>query len=191
MRTTGNGQSPILLLDVIDVLSEKNVPYAVVGAMAASVHGQVRASLDADAVISLGGTSVEDLATVFRGMGLDVDVSQGDDDDPISLVIVLQDFFENKVDLIAGVRGMSPDAFDRTIVVPLMKQPIRIVGIEDFIAMKIFAGSAQDLMDAENAILVSREKINIDLVRDLVRRYGRRELEKFEYLLHGGEIDPR
>ena len=53
MRTTQVGQSALLLLDAVGVLVTRNIPYAVIGAMAASVHGVVRASMDADAVLSL------------------------------------------------------------------------------------------------------------------------------------------
>jgi hypothetical protein len=48
MSAQRSGESALLLLDVIDHLQRANVQYAVVGAMAASVHGVVRASMDAD-----------------------------------------------------------------------------------------------------------------------------------------------
>ena len=53
MRTSGTGQSALLLLDVVELLATEKVDDAVVGAMAASVHGVVRASFDADAVLML------------------------------------------------------------------------------------------------------------------------------------------
>ncbi len=53
MRTRGPGESALLLLDAVDLMATQRIDYAVVGAMAASVHGAVRASLDADAVLSL------------------------------------------------------------------------------------------------------------------------------------------
>src|SRR5271167_4100822 len=54
VRSTGVGQSALLLLDAIAVLSSEGIDYAVIGAMAASIYGVVRASIDADAVLSLG-----------------------------------------------------------------------------------------------------------------------------------------
>jgi len=53
MKSHGPGQSPLLLLDVIDILNKLNIPYAVVGALAASFYGTIRAGMDADAIISL------------------------------------------------------------------------------------------------------------------------------------------
>jgi len=185
MRTTARGQSPILMLDVIEVLSKNKVSYAIVGAMAASVHGQIRGSVDADAIISMKETefTIENLEAAFKNLGLDVKLSYGDSEDPIALIIVLHDSFQNKVDLLVGIRGMSPDAFKRTIEFPFMGQPTHVVGVEDFIAMKLFAESALDIDDAKNAIAVSFEKIDFDLLRDLTARYGKRELEKLEQIL--------
>ena len=51
---TRSGESVLLLLDVIDLLTDQNIEYAVVGALAASIHGAVRASMDADVVLSVG-----------------------------------------------------------------------------------------------------------------------------------------
>ncbi|NJN05184.1 MAG: hypothetical protein HC814_00540 [Rhodobacteraceae bacterium] len=52
MRATGPGQSLLLLLDVVAVLDKQGIEYGVVGALAASVYGTVRATTDADAVVS-------------------------------------------------------------------------------------------------------------------------------------------
>jgi hypothetical protein len=64
MRTRRAGQSALLLLDVIAVLRSEVVEYAVIGAMAASVHGSLRASADADALLSV---TVSKLANLSRG----------------------------------------------------------------------------------------------------------------------------
>ncbi|PIW59549.1 MAG: hypothetical protein COW13_04495, partial [Candidatus Omnitrophica bacterium CG12_big_fil_rev_8_21_14_0_65_50_5] len=53
MKISGPGQSPLLLLSIIPSFNKVKIPYAVVGAFAASFYGVVRASLDADAVIFL------------------------------------------------------------------------------------------------------------------------------------------
>jgi len=44
---------------------------------------------------------------------------------------------------------------------------------EDFIAMKVYAGSPQDLADAQAAIALDREALDLDLVRALARGYGK------------------
>lgn len=66
MRTDSAGQSALLLLDAVDILIHEKVAYAVIGAMAASVHGVVRASLDADAVLALSPKETQSLEPRFR-----------------------------------------------------------------------------------------------------------------------------
>jgi hypothetical protein len=50
MRTKASGESTLLLLDAVQVLRAEHVDYAIIGAMAAAVHGVIRASRDADAL---------------------------------------------------------------------------------------------------------------------------------------------
>lgn len=68
MRTTRSGESALLLLDVIDLLSAQNVEYAVVGALAASIHRAVRASMDADVVLSVGVHQAENIGQSVKSL---------------------------------------------------------------------------------------------------------------------------
>jgi hypothetical protein len=52
MKARAPGQSALLLLDVVQELTAQNIDYAVIGAMAAAVHGSIRATTDADALLS-------------------------------------------------------------------------------------------------------------------------------------------
>jgi hypothetical protein len=66
MRTSASGESALLLLDVVQVLSREQVDYAIVGAMAASVYGVIRASRDADALLSISVPALTGLERTFR-----------------------------------------------------------------------------------------------------------------------------
>jgi len=70
MRTSGPGQSALLLIDVVDSLVAQSLDYAVIGAMAASVHGVVRASMDADVLLSTDSQKAEHLERIFDAAGL-------------------------------------------------------------------------------------------------------------------------
>ena len=50
---------------------------------------------------------------------------------------------------------------------------LRVVGREDFIAMKAFAGGPQDLLDARQAIAAATAPLNVDLLRELAKGFGR------------------
>jgi predicted nucleotidyltransferase len=183
MRAKASGESTLLLVDAVQVLRAAQVDYAIIGAMAASVHGVIRASRDADALLSITVTALPDLERSFRGTGFITELRRGDVDDPISAVLTLHDEFENRVDLLVGIRGFDPKAFSRTIDVPLDGESLRFVSLEDFIAMKIFAGSPQDVSDATTALEVATEPLDVNLLRQLARRYGADTVRSLENVL--------
>lgn len=45
-----------------------------------------------------------------------------------------------------------------------------MIGIDDFIAMKIFAGGPLDIADVRGVLNVSRELVHMDLVKRLTSR---------------------
>ncbi|MBL8265781.1 hypothetical protein [Steroidobacter sp.] len=183
MRTSRSGESALLLLDVVDVLGCEQVDYAVIGAMAASVHGVLRASMDADAVLSITTQQLGQLQTRFRDSGFATDLRRGDLDDPIAAVLALSDSFGNRVDLLVGLRGLEKEAFERAIEVTFQRAALRVVGVEDFIAMKVFAGGPQDIADARYALAAANATLNRELLLRLTARYGRDAISALEKLL--------
>jgi hypothetical protein len=93
VRTGAAGESALLLLDVVDLLNEGRIAYAVIGALAASVHGVVRASLDADVLLSIGIQQAANLerllSAVFR-----TEMTRGDFEDPIAGVLKITDSYD-------------------------------------------------------------------------------------------------
>jgi hypothetical protein len=172
VRTTGPGESALLLLDAVDVLTAEGINYAVVGAMAGSVHGIVRASFDADAVLSLAVQRAPELERKLKAAGFRTTLRRGDPDDPIGAVLSLSDTFENRVDLLIGLRGLEPTAFARAIELTFEKTALRVIGLEDFIAMKVFAGGPQDLADARAAISAGSQAVDLILLRRLAGKFG-------------------
>lgn len=183
MRTRGPGESPLLLLDVAAILTEEKIDYAVIGAMAASVYGSIRATLDADALISVSIPKLGNLEKALKRAGFHTELRRGDPDDPIPALFVITDQYENRVDLLAGLRNLDPEAFSRSLTIPFLKTTIRVVSREDFIAMKCFAGGPQDIIDAREVIKVADKPLDIDLVRRITRRFGRDAADHLELLL--------
>lgn len=183
MRATRPGQSPLLLLDVTDVLAERKIEYVVVGAMAAAAHGSIRATLDADALVSVGMSRLLRLERAFKKAGLQTELRRRDADDPIPALLGISDQHGNRVDLLAGLRGLDVEAFSRSIIVPFLGSSLRVISLEDFIAMKCFAGGPLDIVDARNALQTAAGPIDIDLLRRLTRRFGRAAADILEQLL--------
>ena len=183
MRPQHAGQSALLFLDAVEILQRENVAYAVIGAFALSVHGMVRATMDVDAVVFAAPKQLANLQAAFDSAGFLTELRRGDSDDPIPAMLVLRDAYDNRVELLGGLRGMDPEVFSRTVEVPLMGVNLRIVGREDFIAMKCFAGSPQDIMDARSAYRGAQGPVNLDLLRTVTRRFGRDAADKLEEVL--------
>ena len=81
---------------------------------------------------------------------------------------------------------MDPQFLARTVEVPFLGEPLRFVGLEDFVAMKCFAGGPQDLRDAQSAYQRAPSPVNVDLLRLLARRFGREAADNLENVLAAG-----
>jgi predicted nucleotidyltransferase len=169
-------------LDVVDVLKREDVECMVIGALAAAVYGSIRASADADALVSLSVAKLSNLAQIFRKKGFTAELRRGDAEDPIPAMLVIGDKHQNRVDLLGGLRGLDPGTLSRTVEVPFSGATIRVVGCEDFIAMKCFAGGPQDLEDARVALRTA-DGIDLDLLRQVARRFGRSAADALELVL--------
>ena len=183
MKARGAGQSAHLLLDVSAVLAENDVEYAVIGAMAAAVYGAIRATTDADALLSVSVARLGQLEKVFKKAGFATEVRRGDADDPIPALLSVSDRHDNRVDLLAGLRGLDRLALSRSITVPFLGSSLRVIGREDFIAMKCFAGAPQDIADAVQALKTVDQPLDLELLRRTTRRFGRPAADVLEKLL--------
>ncbi len=141
--------------------------------MAAAVHGVVRASLDADAVVALQIREAHVLRQSLIEEGYETTLRTGDVDDPIPGLLEIKDRHGNRVDLLLGLRGMDPELLSRTRQVRFAEAALEIVGREDFIAMEAFAGGAVDVADARAVMELDRESLDLELLRRLAQRFGR------------------
>jgi predicted nucleotidyltransferase len=183
VRADRPGQSALLLLDAVQILRREGVDYLVIGAFALSVHGVIRGSSDVDALLYISERRLAKLRTLFERAGFGATLRRGDADDPIPIMLVLTDPYNNQVDLLGGLRGLDPQVFSRAIEVPFLGERLRIVSREDFIAMKCFAGGPQDIVDARSAYHSAQGPVDLDLIRTVTRRFGRDAADRLEHLL--------
>jgi hypothetical protein len=185
VRTSKGGQSALLLLDVVEILRREKVDYAVIGAFALAVLGVVRATTAVDALLFTTPGRLAKLEKAFKRAGFRTELRTAEADDPISGMLVLRDDFHNHVELLGGLRNLDPEILSRTVEVEFRDEALRIVGREDFIAMKCFAAGPQDLVDARSAYQAAPGPIDLDLLRTLTRRFGRAAADRLEEVLTG------
>ena len=116
------------MLDVVDILATERVSYAVVGALAASVHGAVRASMDADLLLFVGVQAAAGLSDRIQQAGFRTELRHGDLEDPIPALLRVHDQHDNRVDLLLGLRGMEHSALERVIHVPFQGASRAFIG---------------------------------------------------------------
>lgn len=116
-------------------------------------------------------------------MGLNVTYRKGDIRDPIAGVINIEDHFLNRVDLLMGICGMKQETFLRCQEAQFMGALIRLVSIEDFIALKIFVGSPKDMGDVMGVMDVSGQKVNLNSLKEITSQYGIDCLQKLQTIL--------
>jgi hypothetical protein len=177
--------APHLLANIGKVLDENRVKWAVIGAMAVAYHGWVRASLDADAMLSLRGSDldIDQLAEKIRSMGLRPEIRMGEPGDPLGFVLRIMDEAGNQADLIGGIRKLDPGFWDRVIEEEWQGARFSFASAEDLIALKLFAGGPKDLEDAEGVIRVQAGSLDPDLLRKLCKGFGARAARSCERLL--------
>ena len=184
MRARGPGQSVLLLLDVAAVLANQEVEYAVIGAMAASVHGSIRATTDADALVSVSAAEARaarkersrkpvSTPTCAAAMRMTRYRLCSQSQTSTAIAWICWQVFADSTPRPSPAR--SPCLFSAV--------PFAVIGREDFIAMKCFAGGPQDIADARNAIRAADEPINVDLLRRLTRRFVRPAADVLEHVL--------
>lgn len=182
---SGSSNSPRLLDEVGRILDEYGARWAAIGALAVAYHGPIRASYDADALISLKGSRIDldRLAGQLRRSGWKVDVREGEPGDPLGFVVRIADKAGNQVDLIGGIRKLDPDFFGRATRTAVDGMKLRFASAEDLIALKLFAGGPKDLEDAEGVIRVQGGKLDLALLRKLCKGFGSRAAKSCERLL--------
>jgi hypothetical protein len=121
----------------------------------------------------------------FKREGFKTELRTAETDDPVSGMLVLSDDFGNHVELLGGLRNMDPDVLSRTLEINFRDQKLRIVGREDFIAMKCYAGGPQDIIDARSAYRAAPGPIDLDLLRTVTRRFGREAADTLQEVLAG------
>jgi hypothetical protein len=183
VRAQRAGQSALLLLDAAEVLVRERVEYVVIGAFALAALGKVRGTTDADVLLSATHKRLMTLRDLFEAAGFNVTLRQGDVEDPIPSLLILSDEHANQVELLGGLKGLDLQVFQRGFDISFHEQPLRIVGREDFVAMKCFAGGPQDLLDAMAAYQLAPGPLDLDLLRMITRRFGRDAADKLEQVL--------
>ncbi|MCB0392342.1 MAG: hypothetical protein KDD58_13700 [Bdellovibrionales bacterium] len=145
----------MFLIEVCKALKAKRVSYAVVGGYAVALHGAVRGTVDIDIVVKISEKSFISAEAALKSIGLTPrlpvtgkEVFLFREEYISNRNLIAWSFVDQKdptkvVDII-----LTEDLSDlKTKVIPVGKEKLRILDIDDLIRMKKKSGRKQDLED--------------------------------------------
>lgn len=136
------------LLDrVTAVLGGAGVRYAVIGAAAMAAHGVARSTHDIDLLTLARACLDAGLWTPLADAGVDVSVTRGDAADPLAGVVRFEEPGKRPVDLVVGRHRWQTRVLERAQPAVIHGSRVPAVQARDLVALKLFAGGAQDAWD--------------------------------------------
>lgn len=143
--------------EIFAALHRHGVDYVAIGGIAANAHGSRRLTLDVDIIPAPEESNYERLVAALDDLGapasaVDSDFRELDPRDSFDLAratVLKLETAAGDLDLLNGAPGASPypDLRERAIEVEVRGTPVRIVSLDDLIAMKRASGRPRDLRD--------------------------------------------
>jgi len=139
------------LAEVSVLLDQLGIPHAVIGALALSVHGVVRASNDVDVLVTDRRCLDPAIWNAATKTGT-VEIRRGDADDPLAGVVRLTPASGSPIDVVVGRAGWQADLLQRAPRTPLLGASIPVATPTDLVLLKLFAGGPQDAWDIDQLL---------------------------------------
>lgn len=126
------------------LLTEQQIPCALIGAAALAARGVARSTYDIDLLVADARVLERDLWATVQAAETRVDIRRGDLDDPLGGVVRIEQPSERPVDVVVGKHAWQREMLSRAE--PMPGGP-PIVLPSDLILLKLYAGGPQDLWD--------------------------------------------
>lgn len=151
-----------LLSRVLTALEQIGVPHALIGAAALAAHGIGRSTLDLDVLVTDARVLERGPWATVEADGASVDIRRGDADDPLAGLVRVEQVGDRPVDVVVGRAGWQSEVLARAAIARIGDVDVPIATAGDLVALKLYAGGAQDRWDiiqllagSERAALVS------------------------------------
>lgn len=164
--------------NLLKELKDKSIikSYTLIGAFAVSIRARPRATKDIDFLVIADKPDYfyQELTSQIEVMGYQSEIKKGDINDPLPMVIRVYDKEENPIaDFIISYRNWEKEVVNSSELVYLHTQAIPVPLEEDLVVLKIVAGNAQDIIDAQEILKVTshtQRGINFDRLFTLAKK---------------------
>ncbi len=150
--------SDVLAHKVAGLLEERNVPYALIGAMAAIRYGVTRATLDVDFFVVDSTVLKPDFWNPLQDSA-QADCRRGDFTDPLRGLVRLRDGQGEVVDVVIGKWKWQVGVIERSETITMWGRSVPIVRAADLILMKLYAGGGKDAWDITQLLAVLDQSV--------------------------------
>ena len=162
--------------------------FALLGGLAVSTWGVIRATQDIDFLADCDPSPLKDLALrdsfkkILEEQNSSAEWRVGDYDDPILLLLRIElspTFQSVGADILWAHKRWQRDALARSITVKLSRQQVRVLHPEDLILLKLDAGGPQDLTDVAGLLADPPPQLDLHRLKEAAARLRlRKVLEK-------------
>ena len=132
---------------VAELLTERGIPFAAIGAAALARHGVSRSTFDVDLLATDPRTLDASLWDAPSLSGTVVEVRRGDLLDPLAGVVRVRNGGERPVDLVVGRSRWQDEAIGRGKPARILDAEVLVVTAPDLVLLKLYAGGPQDAWD--------------------------------------------
>ncbi len=160
-----------LLARIDAALTERDLPYMIIGGQAVLLYGEPRLTRDIDVTLGAGPDRLEDLLGAVTELGFVI--LPDDPDEFVERTMVLPVLDEDsgiRVDFIFSFTQYEKEAISRAKHVSIGNRQVAFASVEDLIIHKIFAGRPRDLEDVRSVIL-KNSSIDMGYIQTWLRRF--------------------
>jgi hypothetical protein len=153
--------------------------FALLGGLAVSTWGVIRATQDIDFLADSDPSPIQNLALrdklakFIEQQNCRAAWSVGDYDDPIPLLLKIElpaSFGSVGADILWAHKGWQREALERAVGVEVEGDNIPVLHPEDLILMKLEAGGPQDFLDVQQLLSVAPPQLNVTRLKETAAR---------------------
>lgn len=161
------------LADICSQLHNRQVRFALIGGVAASLRGRIRATEDIDLVVMTDVNGALELALNLDGKVFQPLFPEFEKVIRTAYILALEHRPTSvTLDLAIAVSGFEQQVIRRSNLVNIIGTRVPVATAEDLILMKILAGRPQDNQDIAGMIAVQKESIDWDYCESVAIQLG-------------------
>lgn len=141
-----------LLKHVVALLRSRSTPFALIGAAAMAVHGVSRSTRDLDLFVIARECLSPAYWDSLRTAEFDVNIQEGDTEDPLAGVVRLTAADQPPVDIVVGKPAWQAEILSRATETEIEGISVPVADPADLILLKLYAGGPQDAWDIQQLL---------------------------------------